>query len=63
MLQHVGDIIAAKPAAVWLQTGIRNAQAEDAFAKAGMKATLHPTLHPCHSCCRPRAKSNETAAE
>ena len=37
MMQHVDDIIAAKPAAVWLQTGIRNAQAEEAFAKAGMK--------------------------
>ncbi len=42
VLQHVDDIIAAKPAAVWLQSGIRNAQAEEAFAKAGMKVRHHP---------------------
>ena len=42
VLQHVDDIIAAKPAIVWLQSGIRNPQAEEAFAKAGMKVRYHP---------------------
>jgi len=46
VLQHVDDIIAAKPAAVWLQSGIRNAQAEEMFAKAGMKVRHHSVCSP-----------------
>lgn len=42
MPQHIDDIIAAKPAAVWLQSGIRNVEAEEAFARAGIKVVLPP---------------------
>ncbi len=34
---HVADIIAKKPGSVWFQQGIRQADAADAFAKAGIK--------------------------
>ena len=37
--QHIDDIVAAKPGAVWLQSGIRNPGAEEAFAKAGIKVS------------------------
>ena len=33
---HVDDIIAAKPASVWFQLGIRNDEAAERFAKAGI---------------------------
>ena len=34
---HVEDILAKKPRAVWLQSGIRNDAAAEIFAKAGIK--------------------------
>jgi uncharacterized protein len=34
---HVEDILAKKPRAVWLQSGIRNDAAAEVFAKAGIK--------------------------
>jgi predicted CoA-binding protein len=34
---HVDDIIAAKPKLVWMQSGIRNEQAAQRFAEAGIK--------------------------
>jgi predicted CoA-binding protein len=33
---HVDDIIAKRPKAVWFQSGIRNDEAAEAFAKAGI---------------------------
>ena len=33
---HVADILKAKPAAVWLQLGIRNDEAAEQFARAGI---------------------------
>jgi predicted CoA-binding protein len=33
---HVDDIIAARPASVWFQLGIRNDQAAERFARAGI---------------------------
>jgi predicted CoA-binding protein len=33
---HVGDLVAKKPRAVWMQLGIRNDQAAEALAKAGI---------------------------
>jgi uncharacterized protein len=33
---HVDDIIAKRPKAVWFQSGIRNEDAAEAFAKAGI---------------------------
>ncbi len=35
--QHVDDIIAKKPRAVWFQSGIRNDEAAEQFAKAGIE--------------------------
>jgi predicted CoA-binding protein len=35
--QHVDDIIAAKPKSVWFQLGIRNDNAAQRFAEAGIK--------------------------
>jgi predicted CoA-binding protein len=34
---HVDDIIAKKPKAVWFQSGIRNDEAAERLAKAGIK--------------------------
>jgi predicted CoA-binding protein len=34
---HVDDILAAKPKSVWFQLGIRNDQAAETLAKAGIK--------------------------
>jgi predicted CoA-binding protein len=34
---HVDDILAKKPNSVWLQSGIRNDNAAEIFAKAGIK--------------------------
>lgn len=33
---HVDDIVAKRPKAVWFQSGIRNDEAAEAFAKAGI---------------------------
>jgi predicted CoA-binding protein len=33
---HVDDILAAKPKCVWLQQGIRNDEAAEAWARAGL---------------------------
>ncbi len=44
MPQHIDDIVAAKPAAVWLQSGIRSPAAEEAFARAGLKVGQQPEL-------------------
>ena len=35
--KHVDDILAAKPKAVWMQSGIRNERAAEAFARAGIR--------------------------
>jgi uncharacterized protein len=35
--QHLEEILAAKPKAVWLQLGIRNDEAAEKLAKAGIK--------------------------
>ena len=34
---HLDDLLAAKPKAVWMQSGIRNEQAAQRFAEAGIK--------------------------
>lgn len=34
---HVPDILAARPRAVWFQLGIRNDEAAEAFARAGIR--------------------------
>jgi predicted CoA-binding protein len=35
--QHVSDILAAKPGAVWLQSGIRNQAVAETLARAGIQ--------------------------
>ena len=35
--QHLPDILAARPKAIWIQTGIRNAAAAEALARAGIR--------------------------
>jgi predicted CoA-binding protein len=34
---HIDDILAKKPRSVWFQSGIRNDNAAEIFAKAGIK--------------------------
>lgn len=41
---HVDDILAARPRCVWLQTGIRCPEAEEAFARAGIKVVADECL-------------------
>jgi len=36
VLPHVDDILAAKPKSVWMQLGIRNDEAAERFARAGI---------------------------
>jgi hypothetical protein len=42
--QHVDDILAAKPRVVWMQLGIRNAQAAEQFARAGIDVVQNRCL-------------------
>lgn len=37
VMQHVDDIVAKKPKIAWLQSGIRNDQAAEIMARAGIK--------------------------
>jgi predicted CoA-binding protein len=41
---HVDDILAAKPRFVWMQLGISNAEAAEAFARAGIKVVQNRCL-------------------
>jgi uncharacterized protein len=45
---HVDDILAKKPKAVWLQSGIRNAQAAEKLARAGVKVVQDRCLMVDH---------------
>ena len=45
---HVDDILAKKPKAVWLQSGIRNAEAAERLAKAGIKVVQDRCLMVDH---------------
>lgn len=42
--QHVDDIIAKKPKAVWFQSGIRNDEAAEKLAKAGIEVVQDKCL-------------------
>lgn len=37
VLPHVDDLLAARPAAVWMQSGIRNPEAAERLARAGIR--------------------------
>jgi predicted CoA-binding protein len=41
---HVDDILAKKPKSVWLQLGIRNDEAAERFARAGIKVVQNRCL-------------------
>lgn len=41
---HVDDILAKKPKAVWMQSGIRNDEAAEAFARAGIRVVQNRCL-------------------
>lgn len=45
---HLEDILAAKPAAVWLQSGITNQAFEEKLAKAGIKVVSDRCLMVDH---------------
>jgi predicted CoA-binding protein len=45
---HVEDIIAARPAAVWFQSGIRNERAAERLARAGIKVVQDRCLMVDH---------------
>lgn len=45
---HLEDILAAKPAAVWLQSGITNKDFEEALARAGIKVVSDRCLMVDH---------------
>jgi len=45
---HLEDILAAKPAAVWLQSGITNQDFEEALARAGIKVVADRCLMVDH---------------
>jgi uncharacterized protein len=45
---HVDDILAKKPKAVWMQLGIRNEEAAERFARAGIKVVQNRCLMVDH---------------
>ena len=50
--KHVDEIIAAKPKSVWVQLGIRNDEAAEEFAKAGIKVVQDLCLMVEHRALR-----------
>lgn len=50
---HVDDILAKKPKAVWMQSGIRNEEAARRFAEAGIKVVQDRCLMVEHRRFRP----------
>ncbi len=50
--KHTEDILAKKPKAVWLQTGIRNDAVAEIFAKAGIKVVQDACLMVEHRALR-----------
>jgi hypothetical protein len=46
--QHIEDILAKKPKAVWFQSGIRNPAAAERFAQAGIKVVQDRCLMVDH---------------
>jgi uncharacterized protein len=50
--RHIEDILAKKPMAVWFQSGIRNDQAAESLAKAGIKVVQDRCLMVEHRAAR-----------
>jgi predicted CoA-binding protein len=55
--QHLDDIIAAKPKSVWFQLGIRNDEAAEKLAKAGIKVVQDRCLMVEHRSLPSRSTS------
>jgi predicted CoA-binding protein len=52
---HIGDILAKRPKAVWFQSGIRNEEAAERLARAGIKVVQDRCLMVDHRrCCASR---------
>ncbi|MGB7924695.1 MAG: CoA-binding protein [Pyrinomonadaceae bacterium] len=51
---HLDDILAKKPAAVWFQSGIRNDEAAEKLARAGIKVVQSRCLMVDHRSMGPR---------
>ena len=52
---HIDDILAARPKAVWFQSGIRNDEAAERLARAGIKVVQDRCLMVDHRrCCASR---------
>jgi len=51
---HLEDILAARPKAVWFQSGIRNDRAAERLARAGIKVVQDRCLMVEHRNCRGR---------
>jgi predicted CoA-binding protein len=49
VMQHVDDIIAKKPKIVWMQSGIRNPEAAEKMARAGIKVVQDHCLMVEHA--------------
>ncbi len=45
---HVEDVLAASPRVVWLQSGIRCPEAEEAWARAGIRVVADKCLMVLH---------------
>lgn len=56
VLAHVDDVIASKPACVWLQLGIRNDEAAEAWAEAGIKVVQDRCMLVEHAAAKRNAK-------
>jgi uncharacterized protein len=54
--QHVDDILAKKPKAVWFQSGIRNDEVAAQFARAGIKVVQDRCLMVDHRRLSPRVR-------
>jgi predicted CoA-binding protein len=46
---HVDDILAARPRVVWMQSGIANAAAAEAFARAGIRVVQNRCIMVDHA--------------
>jgi predicted CoA-binding protein len=58
--QHVDDVLQARPAVVWLQSGIRNDEAAETFARAGIKVVQDRCLMIEHRSWLARGRSGRS---
>lgn len=56
LAQHLDDLLAARPACVWLQSGISEPNFEEALARAGIKVVSNACLKVEHQQAQQAAK-------